>query len=126
MHKDYAPFLLRLTLGILFIIPGVLKLINPGTIIGLLNDLGIPAATFFGWVLLLSEIIFGIAVLIGWHVDKTIWPLVLILAVATIIVHIPTLATGPMALITILFHLLGIAALVSLYFSGPGILAVKK
>ena len=123
----YAPLVLRLGLGLLFVIPGLQKLANPAMIAGMLGDLGFPAPLFFGWVLLLSEIVFGATVLAGWRLKYTVWPLVIIAAVALFTVHFPAwLAKQPMALISVLFHLLGIAALVSLYFSGSGAYAVKE
>ena len=123
---EYGPTILRLVLGLLFILPGFNKLMNPGMIIGMLGELGFPATSFFGWILILSEILFGISVLIGWKVKYTVWPLVIILAVATITVGLPALGSSPMAMINVIFHVLGIAALVSLYLSGPGAYAVEK
>lgn len=125
--KEYAPSVLRLALGLVFIIPGLQKLANPAMIAGMLQGMGFPAPTLLGWLVLLAEIIFGVAVLVGWKVKKTVWPLVVILAVALISVHIPAwMAANPMALIGVLFHLLGIAALVSLYLSGPGAKSINK
>ena len=125
--KEYAPSVLRLALGLVFIIPGLQKLANPAMIAAMLQGMGFPAPTLLGWLVLLAEIIFGVAVLVGWKVKKTVWPLVVILAVALISVHIPAwMAAKPMALIGVLFHLLGIAALVSLYLSGPGAKSINK
>jgi putative oxidoreductase len=126
-NKNYAPALIRLGLGLLFIIPGLAKLANPQMIIGMLTGLGIPAPALMGWVVLLSEILFGAAVLAGWKLQKTVWPLVLVLVVALFMVHVPNwIAAAPMAMPIALFHILGIAALVSLYFSGAGAVAVKQ
>jgi putative oxidoreductase len=127
VQKEYAPTILRVVLGALFIIPGLQKLMNPAMIIGMLGGLGIPASALLGWVLILSEIGFGTAVLTGWKLDKTVWPLIIILLVATVKVHIPAFfSQTPMALISVLFHLTAIGALISLYFSGPGEKAVKQ
>jgi putative oxidoreductase len=128
MNKQsmYAPLIIRIVVGVLFIIPGLQKLADPSGIIGMLGSLGFPAPTLLGWVLLLSEIGFGLAVLTGWKLQKTIWPLVLVAALAMVAVHIPAWFAGqPMALISVLFHALAIGALLSLYFSGPGTYAVK-
>jgi len=123
----YAPTVLRVALGLLFVIPGLQKLVNPAMIIGMLGDLGFPAPAFLGWVLLLSEIVFGAAVLAGWRLKYTVWPLVIIAVVALFTVHFPAwFAKQPMALISVLFHVLAAAALVSLYFSGAGAYAVKE
>ncbi len=124
-NSKYGPALLRLTLGLLFIIPGLSKLSNPGMIIGMLQQMGFFTPAFWGWILLLSEIVFGGAVLAGWKLKYTVWPLVIVLAVATALVSVPALGKDPMAMINISFHLLGIAALISLFFTGPGAYAAK-
>lgn len=124
--SEYGPTALRLVLGLLFLIPGFSKLANPDMIIGMLGGLGFPAPTFFGWVLLLSEIAFGASVFLGWKVKYTVWPLTIVLLVAVVTVYVPKLATDPMAMITILFHFLGIASLVNLALTGPGAFAVSK
>ncbi|MEK6951024.1 MAG: DoxX family protein [Nanoarchaeota archaeon] len=126
VNSKYGPTILRVVLGLLFILPGLNKLANPGMIIGMLGQLGFPAAGLFGWILLLSEILFGAAVLVGWKLRYTVWPLVVVLAVATLLVGLPALAKDPMAMINISFHLLGIAALISLYLTGAGAMAVKQ
>lgn len=125
MNDKMSHGLLRILLGLLFLVPGLGKLMDPAGIIGMLGGLGFPAPAFFGWILLLSEIVFGLAVLIGYKVKWTAWPLVLVLAVATITVHLPTLGT-PMGPINVLFHLVGIAGLIVLASGGPGAWAVSK
>ncbi|MBI4016938.1 MAG: DoxX family protein [Candidatus Aenigmarchaeota archaeon] len=124
--SEYGPTLLRLVLGPLFLIPGFSKLANPSMITQMLEGLGFPAPAFFGWLLLLSEIIFGASVLLGWKVKYTVWPLTIVLLVAVATVYVPKLATDPMAMISVLFHALGIAALISLSLTGPGALAISK
>ncbi|MBI2451506.1 DoxX family protein [Candidatus Pacearchaeota archaeon] len=119
----YGPALLRVFLGILFIIPGIGKLLDIGGPTGLLVGLGFPAPAFFAWVLALSEVIFGLSVLLGWKVKWTVWPLVIVLTVATLLVVIPNMNGNP---VTLLFHLVGIAGLISLALTGPGAMAVSK
>lgn len=125
-YKNYAATGLRVFVGLLFIIPGANKLMNPAMITGMLGGLGFPAAGFFAWVLLLSEISFGAAVLLGWKLEYTVWPLVAVLGVAVLTVHIPALGSSPMATVTVLWHLMGLSALVSLFLSGPGEHAVPQ
>ena len=122
-YKDYGPTLLRLSLAAIFLYAGIGKLLNPAGPTGMLGGLGFPVPAFFAWVLLLSEIIFGIAVLLGWQLNYTVWPLVVILVVATIFVAIP-MAGGNY--ITTLFHIIAIAALVSLFLTGPGAASIQK
>ena len=116
-QHEWGPLVLRVFTGLLFFIPGLMKLLNPSMIIGLLGNLGFPVAAFFGWLVLISELLFGGLVILGWKLRYTVWPLVVILGVATLTVVLPSMSSGPADL---LFHLLGIAALVSLFFSGAG------
>lgn len=121
----HGPLVLRIALGLLFIIPGLSKLANPAMIIGMLRELGFPAAALFGWILLLSEIVFGTAVLAGYKVRTTVWPLAIIMVVAGVTVAVPQIGSNPMAVPITLFHLVALAGLVSLYFTGAGAHAVK-
>jgi putative oxidoreductase len=125
-NAQYGATILRVILGLLFIVPGISKLMNPGMIAGMLGDLGFPAAAFFGWIVLLSEISFGAAVLLGYKVRYTVWPLVTILGVAILSVHLPKIFASPMGIINVTFHILGIGTLVSLYLTGAGALALDK
>ncbi|MGV8142567.1 MAG: DoxX family protein [Candidatus Pacearchaeota archaeon] len=74
----------RILLGLLMLIPGCLKLfvMKPSAIVGMLSGIGFPAATFFAWVLILSEIVFGIAILLKWKLEYTVWPPIVIMLVA--------------------------------------------
>ena len=44
---NYGLTLLRVVLGLLFIVPGVSKLLNPSGPTGMLTGLGFPAPAFF-------------------------------------------------------------------------------
>jgi putative oxidoreductase len=126
LNSKYAPTLLRIGLGLLFLLPGLSKLANPAGIIGMLGGMGIPMATLMGWILILSEIGFGGALLVGYRVKKVVWPLLVIMVVALLAVHVPAwIAAAPMAMISVLTHVLAILGLTSIYLSGPGELAVK-
>ena len=122
-NSKYGPTLLRVFIGVLFIIQGYFKLKNPSGPIGMLTNLGFPVPTFFAWVLLLSELIFGISVLIGWKVKYTVWPLVIVMLVATWTVVIPNMNGS---YVNLMFHLITAAGLVSIYLTGPGAMAVEK
>ncbi len=82
--KDTASKVNWILLGLLMLIPGLLKLfvMGPSAVVGMLSGLGFPAATFFAWVLILSEIIFGALILARWNLRYTVWPPMIILTVA--------------------------------------------
>ena len=119
-HKQCGITMLRVLLGLLFVIPGISKLMNPDMIIGMLGDLGFPAAAFFGWVLLLSEIVFGLALVVGYKVRYAVWPLMIILVVAILTVHLKDSA------IDIILRIIPIAGMNLLRYTGNGNFAVSK
>lgn len=117
--------LLRVAIGLLFLIAGINKFNNPDMIIGMLSGLSFPAATFFGWLLILVEVIFGALVLIGYKVKYTAWPLAIVLAVAWILVAGPN-SEGGILSNNSFFHLIGIAGCITIALTGPGKWAVSK
>lgn len=130
MHdKDKAccgRFFIRVPLGLLFLGAGLMKLMDPQTIIGMLSGIGFPTPAFFGWLVILSEVLFGAAVLLGFRTKLTVWPLIIILIVAIITVTIPAWMGGQNQYVNLMFHLLGIAGLISLSMSGPGDFSLSK
>jgi putative oxidoreductase len=120
---NYGTTFLRAMLGLLFIVPGIMKVMNISMPTGMLDAIGFPAAGAFAWILAISELVFGIAVIVGYKVKYAVWPLILILVVAIITVHIP--GTDPMKWIDILFHLVAIAGLFLLTKCGPGMWALS-
>ncbi len=115
--QNYSPLILRVILGLMFVVAGANKLLNPQGIIGMLSGAGFFLPTVWGWLVILSEVLFGLAVLAGWKLRYTVWPLALIMAVAIIIVSIPNITKNPSSFF---FHLLAIGALVSLFLTGSG------
>lgn len=71
-------------LGLLMLVPGLLKLLvmKPATVSGMLSGLGFPAPVFFAWVLIIFEIVSGIAILARWKLKYVVWAPVIILLVA--------------------------------------------
>ncbi len=123
-YKEYAPTLLRATLGLMFVIAGILKLMNPAAIIRMLGELGFPFPLLWGWLLLISELGFGAAVLLGWKLEYTVWPLVVVIIVAAAWVYVPQIVSNPAIVISVFFHLVSVAGLISLAMTGPGKWAV--
>ena len=122
-NTDFGPFFVRIGLGLLFIFPGIMKLMNPGMIIGMLGGMGFPLPMVLGWLVIIAEVLGGIALLAGYKVNYVVWPLVVILVVATVAVYLPDLAKNATQ---VLFHLLGILSLISLYYSGPRAFSSEK
>ncbi|MFT4343122.1 MAG: DoxX family protein [Candidatus Woesearchaeota archaeon] len=120
-------FVLRIAVGLIFLVAGFGKLMNPAMPTGMLEGLGFPMAAMFAWVLIIVEIGGGAMLLLGWNVQYASIPLAIILVVATITVFIPQLGgDNPMAMMDVLWHVIGIGALISLYLTGPGAYALQK
>ena len=125
-NKGYGLAILRIVAGLLFLLPGIMKLMDPAGITGMLTGLGFPAPSFLAWILLLSEIIFGASLIVGWKTKYATWPLVIVLLVATLTVALPGALENPIGWINVLFHLVGMGALISILLDGPGAWAVSK
>ena len=84
MYGKYTGTVNRVLLGLVMLIPGLLKLfvLKPDAVVGMLEGIGFPVATFFAWVLILSEIVFGIAILARWKLEYSVWPPIIIMLVA--------------------------------------------
>ena len=121
INKLRAQAFLRIALGLFFLVPGLSKLANPAGITGMLLDLGFPLAGLFAWILLLSEIIFGASLIVGHKVKFAVWPLFVILLVALLLVAIPGFdLSNNSSVMTLLWHLVGLAGLMSIKASGAG------
>lgn len=80
----------RLLLGLLILIPGIMKLfvMGPEKVIGMLNNLGFPLAEIFAWILIFGEIISGILIIANWKLKYVVFIPAIILLVAAFTVHI--------------------------------------
>lgn len=83
-EKDYVKTLNLVLLGLVMLLPGLMKLfiIKPSAVTSMLTGIGFPIPMFFAWVLILSEIIFGLAILARWKLNYTVWPPIIILVIA--------------------------------------------
>ncbi len=120
-NAEVGHAILRVFLGLLFLVPGLNKLmamLTSGThpVMGLLNN-----SLVLVWLLIIVEVVCGLALILGYKTKWVVWPLSVVLLVALFMV-----ALNPLDMISLLFHLTGIAGLVSLYFTGPGLYAVQK
>ncbi len=87
----YSVLTNRILLGILFLMSGIMKafIIKPSGAAGFFAQLGIPAPLFFVWVVMLSEIIFGVALLAKYKLDLAVLPLIVIMIVAALTAYAP-------------------------------------
>jgi putative oxidoreductase len=74
----------RVLIGLLFLVAGLVKLFQykPSGVAGMLAGLGFPAAMFFAWVLILAELLGGIAILANWKVKYASYLLIVVMIVA--------------------------------------------
>mgnify|MGYP001595794044 CR=1 FL=1 len=108
----------RVLLGLVMLIPGLLKLfvMGPTAVAGMTGSIFLFswAPAFWAWVLILSEIVFGIAVLANYKTEYTAWPPVVILSVATLFVQIKWNALGATGWSNVILHLIALWGFVML------------
>jgi uncharacterized membrane protein YphA (DoxX/SURF4 family) len=113
--KEYAPFVLRLSVGGIFLFAGIMKLFDPNMVSGMLGGMGFPAPAFWTWLLIAAEALCGASVLLGF---KLKWAAVPLMIVSIVILAVAS--AQAMVAISLL------ASLVSLWLSGPGKWALSK
>ncbi len=87
----------RIMLGLLVLIPGLMKLfvVGPNVIVGMMSGIGLFAwaPAFWAWVLILSEILFGLAILARWKLHLTTIPPAIIMVVAGLTMYLSNIST---------------------------------
>ena len=83
-HKEAALMVNRILLALVMLVPAFFALFiwKPAGVIANLTGLGFPAPVFFAWLLIIVEVVFGLAVLFKWQLKYTVWPPIIILVVA--------------------------------------------
>src|SRR5215469_10912702 len=86
----WAPIPLRLIVGYGFMAHGYAKLVKgPDRFVDILHALGVPAPHLMAWTTIASELLCGLAVLVGAFVPLVSLPMTAILLVAIFTVHLP-------------------------------------
>jgi len=128
----WAPIPLRLIVGYGFVQHGFAKIARgPDTFAAILQSLGVPAPHFMAWVSILTELLGGLAVLVGRMVTLASIPMAMLLSVAIFTVHLPNgfssvklltvTAAGPQfGPVGYEVNLLYLACLAALVFTGAG------
>jgi uncharacterized membrane protein YphA (DoxX/SURF4 family) len=90
-HLNSISWINTVLLGLVILVAGLMKLfvMKPAAVTQMLSSIGFPVASFFAWVLILSEIVFGIAVLARWQLKYTTLVPTFILFVASLTVYWP-------------------------------------
>ena len=137
---DFSPLPIRLLLGIGFVFHGYIKLftsIGHENFLRLLNEIGVPAAGFFSWLVGGVEFFGGIALLLGFFTTVTSILLLVDMLVAMFWVTLPNgfdvmhvtvlIEAGPKFGVPGLeINLLYIAGLLSLLLSGAGAYSIDR
>jgi len=88
--RNWAPIPLRLIVGLGFMQHGYAKLARgPDAFAGVLGALGVPAPHFMAWSTILTELLGGLAILLGAFVTLASVPMAVLLLVAIFTVHLP-------------------------------------
>lgn len=86
----YAAIPLRLIVGYGLMEHGVAKLLRgPEVFVTILRAIGVPLPQFMAWLTIATEILTGIAILIGAFISLVSIPAIILLAVAVFTVHLP-------------------------------------
>src|SRR5215471_377890 len=86
----WAPIPLRLMVGYGFMQHGFAKLSRgPEAFAAILHTMGVPAPHLMAWLTILTELIGGLAVLLGAFVGLVSVPMAAVLSVAMLTVHLP-------------------------------------
>jgi putative oxidoreductase len=134
----WAPIPLRLIVGYGFIEHGFAKLFRgPEAFAAILHTMAVPAPHLMAWLTILTELIGGLAVLLGAFVPLVSLPMAAVLLVAMITVHLPY-GFSSIKLLSMTsgraqfgppgyeLDLLYLACLAALVFGGSGPLAIDR
>ena len=132
----WAPIPLRLIVGYGFVAHGFAKLAKgPDAFASILHSLGVPAPHLMAWATILTELLGGLAVILGSFVSLVSVPMAAVLLVAMFTVHLP-FGFSSIKLIAVTpagaqfgppgfeVDLLYLACLAAIVLAGPGPFAV--
>jgi putative oxidoreductase len=136
--KNWAPIPSRLIVGFGFMQHGYAKLAKgPDAFAAVLGALGVPAPHFMAWTTILTELLGGLAVILGAFVTFVSLPMAVLLLVAIFTVHLPY-GFSSIKLMAVTadgaqfgkpgyeVDLLYLACLATLVMAGPGPLAIDN
>lgn len=85
-YKDVAYLLLRIGVGLIFIMSGYGKLTGIEGVVGFFGNIGIPMPGIMAWVVAIVEFVGGIMVLVGYRVQipGVLLAIVMLVAIITV------------------------------------------
>lgn len=119
VYPQFAPLVLRVVVGITFLIHGAMKFASLGQIIQGFGQMGIPLPGIVGPLVALVEVIGGLALILG--IGTQLFSLLLALVMLGVIVFVKG---GSGFVGGFEFELSLLAGLVALVLSGPGAWAI--
>jgi putative oxidoreductase len=132
----WAPISLRLIVGYGFMEHGFAKLSRgPAAFTAILHTMGVPAPHLMAWLTILTELIGGLAILLGAFIPLVSVPMAAVLLVAMLTVHLPY-GFSSIKLLSVTsgraqfgppgyeLDLIYIACLAALVLGGPGPVAI--
>lgn len=123
-NHDLGLFLLRLAVGIIFVVHGWEKFSDMTGTIGFFDQLGFPAA--LAYLVAAIELLGGIALIIGFWTDLAALLLAIIMVVALLYVKISTFKVGFLGPMGYELDLALLAANLAILFAGPGKFSALK
>ncbi len=112
----------RIFLSAIFILSGLSKLGDPAGTAGYMTSLGLPLASIGVWIVILLEVLGGIAVLVGFMTKPAAWALALFCIASALLAHSNI---GDQAQFIAFFKNLAIAGgFMALAVHGPGSISV--
>ncbi len=104
---------LRILTGLLFLLPGLTKIVDVGAFGGFLSSMNWPAAMALAWIVALIEVVGGLALVLGYQTKYASYGLFAVLAVATIFIVIPSVGFDGGSLSSLMFHLVALTVVCS-------------
>lgn len=122
----YAPFVLRIGVGLIFLIHGYQKMFIQGFdgVAGFFGGIGIPLALFFAYVVTILELAGGLMLILGLLTRWISGLLAINMVIAFLVVHVQNgfyVSGGGYEFVLVLF-----VASVSLLLSGAGVLSLDR
>jgi len=126
--RPYAPTILRIVVGIVFMAHGLQKLQGIEGTVGFFGFLGIPAPEIMAWVVALVETLGGLALILGLGTRYAAALLAVVMLVAILMVKLPVGLIAPMDTPGVGYELDGtlLAASLALLILGGGALSLEQ